>query len=180
MRCTVQYYFNIFVIYFDPLCIFHCVLHLQPFNPFVLLKNIFDIQEQHTENQERKSLLRDAKSSEDCSDTTPNVHRELSAQCSSNEATALALSGDESDKPIEDSVDSVKVMETNLRKRQYVLRELVDTEEAYVRDLSQIVDGYLATMRDPDCEIPMPEDLKAGKDKMVFGNIEAIYEWHKE
>lgn len=29
-------------------------------------------------------------------------------------------------------------------------------------------------------EIPVPEDLKNGKDKIVFGNIEAIYEWHRE
>lgn len=29
-------------------------------------------------------------------------------------------------------------------------------------------------------EMPVPEDLKNGKDKIVFGNIEAIYEWHRE
>lgn len=71
-------------------------------------------------------------------------------------------------------------MESLLRKRQYVLQELLETEEAYVRDLSLIVDGYIATMKDPECDIPMPEDLRDGKDKMVFGNIETIYEWHKE
>ncbi|KAF5295457.1 hypothetical protein FQR65_LT10445 [Abscondita terminalis] len=140
--------------------------------------------EQHTENLERNSVLRDTKSSDaiaECgTSSVTNYHRDLSAQSSSNEATALAFSGDESDKPIEDLVDSTKIMETQLRKRQFVLRELVDTEEAYVRDLSLIVDGYIATMRDSDCEIPMPEDLKGGKDKMVFGNIEAIYEWHRE
>lgn len=73
-----------------------------------------------------------------------------------------------------------KKIESFLKKRQYVLQELIDTEEAYVRDLSLIVDGYIATMRDPDCEIPMPDDLREGKDKMVFGNIEAIYDWHKK
>lgn len=26
----------------------------------------------------------------------------------------------------------------------------------------------------------MPEDLRAGKDRMIFGNIEAIYEWHRD
>ena len=31
-----------------------------------------------------------------------------------------------------------------------------------------------------DHEIPMPEDLREGKDRMIFGNIEAIYEWHRE
>lgn len=44
----------------------------------------------------------------------------------------------------------------------------------------QIVDGYMAHMRDPECDIVMPEDLRGGKDKMIFGNVEAIYEWHRE
>jgi len=65
-------------------------------------------------------------------------------------------------------------------KRQFVIRELVDTERDYVNDLKQIIEGYMALMRNPDCEIPLPEDLRGGKDKMVFGNIEAIYEWHRE
>ncbi|XP_031347696.1 triple functional domain protein-like [Photinus pyralis] len=138
--------------------------------------------EQHTENLERNSLLRDTKSSDAIAEcgSGVNYHRDLSAQSSSNEATALAFSGDESDKPTEDVIDSAKNMETQIRKRQFVLRELVETEDAYVRDLALIVDGYIATMRDPDCEIPMPEDLRGGKDKMVFGNIEAIFEWHRE
>lgn len=144
------------------------------------------LQEQHSENQERNSLLRDTKSSDTLSDCgagggeSTNTHQELSALGSSNEATALAFSGDESDKPSEDSVDSTKKIENLLRKRQYVLQELLDTEEAYVRDLALIVDGYMVAMNDPECEIPIPDDLRDGKDKMVFGNIAAIYEWHKE
>ncbi|OXU29114.1 hypothetical protein TSAR_004898 [Trichomalopsis sarcophagae] len=35
-------------------------------------------------------------------------------------------------------------------------------------------------MRDPNTDIPLPDDLKGGKDKMVFGNIEAMYEWHRD
>lgn len=89
----------------------------------------------------------------------------------------------------------------SLRKRDFVLKELVQTEEAYVNDLSQvslfrhfssifiyqtyiyffqIVDGYMAHMRDPECDVVMPEDLRGGKDKMIFGNVEAIYDWHRE
>lgn len=67
-----------------------------------------------------------------------------------------------------------------IAKRQYVIRELVDTERDYVNDLKQIVEGYMTLMRNPENEIPLPEDLRGGKDKMVFGNIEAIYEWHRE
>ncbi|CAG0879502.1 unnamed protein product [Darwinula stevensoni] len=67
-----------------------------------------------------------------------------------------------------------------VHKRKYVMQELVDTERDYVKDLGLIVDGYLALMRDPDCDTPMPEPLKEGKDKIIFGNIEAIYEWHRD
>lgn len=77
-------------------------------------------------------------------------------------------------------MDNSKKIDSFLRKREFVLKELVDTEEAYVRDLSLIVDGYMKTMKDPECEIQMPEDLAEGKHKMVFGNVEAIYDWHKE
>lgn len=66
----------------------------------------------------------------------------------------------------------------NLLKRQYVLQELVDTERDYVRDLGAVVDGYMRIMaEEPD---QMPEGLKTGKDKIIFGNIQAIYEWHRE
>ncbi|XP_017782251.1 PREDICTED: triple functional domain protein-like isoform X2 [Nicrophorus vespilloides] len=124
-------------------------------------------REQHTENQERNSLFRDAKS-ESSGDAVDN--KDLSTECSSNEATA-ALSGDD-----EKSAENVK---KHLENRQYVLHELLETEENYVTDLALIVEGYMVTMRDENCSIPMPEDLKTGKDKMVFGNIESIYDWHK-
>jgi len=73
--------------------------------------------------------------------------------------------------------------EEALHKREYVMRELVETERDYVRDLSLVVEGYMTVMRDPEaagCDIPIPEDLRSGKDKMIFGNIELIYEWHRE
>ena len=31
-----------------------------------------------------------------------------------------------------------------------------------------------------DADIRMPEDLKQGKDRMIFGNLEMIYEWHRD
>lgn len=119
-------------------------------------------------------MMRDAKSENAISEYTDST-----AQSTSNEMPHT-FSGDESDKPTEEVIDAAKKRETLLKKRQYVLKELVDTEDAYVRDLSMIVDGYLTVIRDPECEIPMPEDLKNGKDKLVFGNIEVIYEWHKK
>ncbi|XP_021962830.1 kalirin isoform X3 [Folsomia candida] len=66
------------------------------------------------------------------------------------------------------------------RKRTYVIRELIETERDYVRDLREIVEGYMAIIRDPNSDIALPEDLRGGKDKIIFGNMEAIFEWHRD
>ncbi|XP_038234664.1 rho guanine nucleotide exchange factor 25 isoform X10 [Dermochelys coriacea] len=62
-----------------------------------------------------------------------------------------------------------------LEKSMFVLTELVETEKMYVEDLGQIVEGYMATMRARG----VPEDME-GKDKIIFGNIHQIYDWHKD
>ncbi|XP_063283614.1 rho guanine nucleotide exchange factor 25 isoform X2 [Pelobates fuscus] len=62
-----------------------------------------------------------------------------------------------------------------LEKSMYVLMELIETEKMYVEDLGQIVEGYMATM----IAQGIPEDMK-GKDKIVFGNIHQIFDWHKD
>ena len=67
-----------------------------------------------------------------------------------------------------------------VKKRMYVIQELVKTEQDYVRDLKDVIDGYMAIMRDPTSDIPMPEDIRGGRDKIIFGNIETIYEFHRE
>lgn len=68
-----------------------------------------------------------------------------------------------------------------LEKRRYVFQELVDTERDYVRDLGHVVDGFMTLMKRDDSGLStMPEDLRNGKDKIIFGNIENIYEWHRE
>lgn len=70
--------------------------------------------------------------------------------------------------------------ETAIKLRMHALNELVKTEEAYVADLAIVVEKYIAEIRNPNSDILIPEDLKSGKERMVFGNIEAIYEWHRE
>jgi len=70
--------------------------------------------------------------------------------------------------------------EDAVQKREYVIKELIETERDYVRDLQMVVEGYMALMHNPENDIPMPDDLKGGKDKMIFGNLESIYEWHRE
>ncbi|XP_058878264.1 triple functional domain protein isoform X9 [Acipenser ruthenus] len=61
------------------------------------------------------------------------------------------------------------------KRRHYVLQELVETERDYVRDLGYLVEGYMNKMK----EDGVPDDMK-GKDKIVFGNIHQIYDWHKD
>jgi triple functional domain protein len=61
------------------------------------------------------------------------------------------------------------------QKRKYVITELIDTEKDYVRDLGLVVEGYMPALKDT----ALPEGLES-KDKIVFGNIHQIYDWHKE
>lgn len=60
-------------------------------------------------------------------------------------------------------------------KSIYVLTELIDTERLYVEDLGLIVEGYMTAMTNQG----IPEEMK-GKDRIIFGNIHQIYDWHKD
>ncbi|XP_048454980.1 rho guanine nucleotide exchange factor 25-like [Rhincodon typus] len=60
-----------------------------------------------------------------------------------------------------------------LKGRKYVLNELVQTEKIYVKDLRAVVEGYMKKME----EKGIPDDMK-GKDKIIFGNLQQIYDWH--
>ncbi|MBN3319248.1 ARHGP factor, partial [Atractosteus spatula] len=71
--------------------------------------------------------------------------------------------------------DSEEERKSALEKSMYVLKELIETEKLYVSDLGLIVEGYMATMNTRG----VPEDMK-GKDKIVFGNIHQIFDWHKD
>ncbi|XP_061111620.1 triple functional domain protein isoform X1 [Conger conger] len=73
-------------------------------------------------------------------------------------------------------IDEMEERKTGfLKRRHYVLLELVETERDYVRDLGLVVEGYMARMKDDG----MLDDMK-GKDKIVFGNIHQIFDWHKD
>ncbi|XP_016892211.2 rho guanine nucleotide exchange factor 25, partial [Cynoglossus semilaevis] len=73
------------------------------------------------------------------------------------------------------TADSEEERNAALEKSIYVLTELIETEQLYVEDLGLIVQGYMATMTNQG----VPEDMK-GKDRIVFGNIHQIYDWHKD
>ncbi|XP_044067302.1 rho guanine nucleotide exchange factor 25 isoform X5 [Siniperca chuatsi] len=71
--------------------------------------------------------------------------------------------------------DTEEERRSALEKSMYVLKELIETEKHYVVDLGLIVEGYMGTMNSKS----IPEDMK-GKDKIVFGNIHQIFDWHKD
>ncbi|XP_052122184.1 kalirin isoform X6 [Frankliniella occidentalis] len=141
-------------------------------------KFVKERMEEHTESnsnskQESNSLLnRDSKLSNDMSAAGSGCEGEGESDVGTTEehADSEGTAGAESGSGEEDA----------MHKRKYVIKELIETERDYVRDLQLVTEGYMTLMRDPDCEIPMPDDLQGGKDKMVFGNLEAIYEWHRD
>uniref|UniRef100_A0A3P8NUB3 DH domain-containing protein n=1 Tax=Astatotilapia calliptera TaxID=8154 RepID=A0A3P8NUB3_ASTCA len=57
----------------------------------------------------------------------------------------------------------------------FVLNELIQTEKDYVKDLGIVVEGFMKRIE----EKGVPDDMK-GKDKIVFGNIHQIYDWHRD
>lgn len=84
----------------------------------------------------------------------------------------------EDEHPVTPDPDSAEAI---LKKREYVLRELIDTEEIYVSDLQLVCEGYLRHVQDPNADPPLPEGLQRDRrHRMIFGNIEAIYEWHRD
>ncbi|XP_067020221.1 kalirin-like isoform X6 [Acropora muricata] len=61
-----------------------------------------------------------------------------------------------------------------LKKRTYVLKELIQTERDYVKSLGEVVEGFIPELAKPET----PEQLQ-GKTRTLFGNIQQIYDWHK-
>ncbi|KAM3620980.1 uncharacterized protein V6R79_004449 [Siganus canaliculatus] len=88
---------------------------------------------------------------------------------------SMATATDDSGSQWSATVASEEEINIALEKSIYVLTELIDTERLYVEDLGLIVQGYMVTMASQ----AIPEDLK-GKDRIVFGNIHQIYDWHKD
>ncbi|XP_032412006.1 kalirin-like isoform X2 [Xiphophorus hellerii] len=62
-----------------------------------------------------------------------------------------------------------------LRGRMFVVNEMIQSEKDYVKDLGVIVEGFMSRLEVRG----IPEDMR-GKDKIVFGNIQQIYDWHRD
>lgn len=82
-----------------------------------------------------------------------------------------------------DPADLADKVEKAKRSRHNVLQELIETEEAYIRDMSCVFDGYLNTINNPDPKIEKltrPESFCEDRKKLLFKHIKPIYEFHRE
>lgn len=66
---------------------------------------------------------------------------------------------------------------TILKKRAQVINELIETERVYVHDLQCVVEGYMKEYQDGSPELP--REL-CGKKAVIFGNINEIYNFHRD
>lgn len=82
---------------------------------------------------------------------------------------------DDLSNPWSSPADTEEARAAAYEKSIYVLTELIDTERLYVEDLGLIVEGYMTTMTNQG----IPEEMK-GRDRIIFGNIHQIYDWHKD
>ncbi|XP_033481511.1 rho guanine nucleotide exchange factor 25 isoform X2 [Epinephelus lanceolatus] len=117
-----------------------------------------------------------------CQSNLSDLLQGRDTQSLSQKSSINTLQGEDSCTVTDDSasqwsatMDSEEERNIALEKSIYVLTELIETERLYVEDLGLIVQGYMGTMANQG----VPEDLK-GKDRIVFGNIHQIYDWHKD
>ncbi|KAK3082880.1 hypothetical protein FSP39_007833 [Pinctada imbricata] len=61
------------------------------------------------------------------------------------------------------------------RRREFIMAELLQTERTYVKDLDVCLKCYLNGMKDTRNDVPQGI---VGKHKVIFSNIEEIYEFH--
>ncbi|XP_051564019.1 kalirin-like isoform X2 [Myxocyprinus asiaticus] len=103
----------------------------------------------------------------------PSAQEEKTLESGSYLGISLANTADQSPTPPRNPELEQKAKA--LRGRMFVLNELIQTEQDYVKDLGIVVEGFMKTIE----EKGVPDDMK-GKDKIVFGNIHQIYDWHKD
>ncbi|XP_049583381.1 kalirin isoform X1 [Syngnathus scovelli] len=118
-------------------------------------------EEAHTPLPPPMEIIKDP-STQDNKNLEPGAHPAFSPLSSGEQSTSVQARNTE----LEERAQAMK-------QRMYVLEELIETEKIYVKDLGIFVKVFKERI-----EQTIPEDMK-GKDKIVFGNIHQIYDWHK-
>ncbi|XP_057709359.1 kalirin isoform X2 [Corythoichthys intestinalis] len=85
------------------------------------------------------------------------------------------LSPPEQSTPVQPRNPELEQRAKAMRGRMFVLNELIQTEKDYVKDLGIVVERFMKRIE----EKGIPDDMK-GKEKIVFGNIHQIYDWHRD
>lgn len=82
---------------------------------------------------------------------------------------------EEEEEKVDELMDKEKREKAEL-KLQYIMAELLETEKEYVNKLEKLVNGFIKEIQ----ECPnLPESL-VGKERMIFGNVASIYEFHRD
>ncbi|XP_025096323.1 triple functional domain protein-like isoform X1 [Pomacea canaliculata] len=63
------------------------------------------------------------------------------------------------------------------RRREFIMAELLQTERTYVKDLENCINTYMKAMGDHINNVP---NGIQSKEKVIFGNMDEIYEFHKD
>nr|XP_006811250.1 PREDICTED: guanine nucleotide exchange factor DBS-like [Saccoglossus kowalevskii] len=109
----------------------------------------------------QKSLLKKAKSA-------PKLNRQIEIVRDDTVDANLSTT-DESDSENTDTLFS---------KRRHIMKELIDTERFYVKELLSIIEGYEYQMDNYELQHLIPP-LLIGKRDVLFANLEDIHEFHR-
>ncbi|XP_045706794.1 probable guanine nucleotide exchange factor MCF2L2 isoform X1 [Phyllostomus hastatus] len=77
------------------------------------------------------------------------------------------------EKPVLEQLDCPE----NLSPSRHIIRDLLETEEAYIKEMKSIIDGYITPMDFIWLKHLIPDILQNNKD-FLFGNIRELYEFH--
>ena len=110
-----------------------------------------------------------------------NSPKRLTPGAGEDGATLGATTADGLTAPLSPAVnaadtENMSATEIAYKKRSYVLQELLATERDYVKDLASICEDYIPNMK----EDSLPEGLQGKKDKVIFGNVQSIFEFHRD
>ncbi|XP_077514726.1 guanine nucleotide exchange factor DBS-like isoform X2 [Amblyomma americanum] len=77
---------------------------------------------------------------------------------------------------VDSGLQSLEILQD---KKGHVMTELIETEKTYVHELYSIIQGYKKEMSNPEMKHLVPHSLY-GKADILFGNMEALYQFHND
>uniref|UniRef100_G1SVN2 MCF.2 cell line derived transforming sequence-like 2 n=1 Tax=Oryctolagus cuniculus TaxID=9986 RepID=G1SVN2_RABIT len=95
-----------------------------------------------------------------------------------SQPSALALFQNNSKRALSPSLVSLSLSTFHLLLRfRRIVRDLLETEEIYIKEIKSIIDGYITPMDFIWLKHLIPDVLQNNKD-FLFGNIRELYEFH--